>query len=81
MVVPAVQSVFYVVPDPEAPTGSKTTERDAAGKQIAKWHDRLNQFNPPVGELSLKLWLIPDKNDPWQRAVGARERAASWKLP
>ena len=70
-----------MAPQPEAPARGKTTQRDAAGKQIAKRHDRLNQFNPPMGELLLKFQPVPGKDDPWQRVICAGKWTAGWKVP
>jgi hypothetical protein len=64
LVRPTAKSIFEVPPEPEAPARSKTTQGDAAGNQIPKRHDRLDQLNPPVRELSFKFLPVSMKNNP-----------------
>src|SRR5205823_11767437 len=80
-VTPAAESIFNLPPQPEAPAGGKGTQGNAAGKQIAKGHHRLNQFNAPLRKLLLKLYSVPCENDPRQRAIGACKRAGGWQFP
>ena len=66
---------------PEAPARSKTTQGNAAGKKIAKGHDRLYQLNTPVGKFVFKRYSIPHKDNPRKRIICAGQRTANGKFP
>jgi hypothetical protein len=78
---PAAESVFNLSSKTEAPAGGKITQEDASRNQISKRHDRLNQFNLPLGELLFELQPIPNKDDPRQRVIRTGKWTADWQFP